>query len=85
MAYSSGLFANYVLSVTWVFETRRLDSRFAELAIFAAVGIVGLAVTELVVWLFVEFLLVHYLLAKVISTGFAFPSKFFVRRHLLFR
>src|SRR3981189_127069 len=59
-----GLLVGYVLSVTLVFKYRRLNDKRIELASFAGIGVVGLAINAAVISFGVKFLGVHYLIAK---------------------
>ena len=84
IAYILGTAINYGLSVTLVFNKRRMDSRTREFLVFALVGVTGLGITELLIWLMVDYASTHYLLAKIVSTSFIFLAKFIVRKYLLF-
>ncbi|HML04982.1 MAG TPA: GtrA family protein [Methanobacterium sp.] len=54
MAFILGLIANYVLSIRWVFNKRTLDNMWSEFTIFAVIGIVGMILTEIFMWFFVD-------------------------------
>lgn len=84
IAYILGTAINYGLSVTLVFDKRRMDSRTREFFVFALVGVTGLGITGLLIWLMVDIASTHYLLAKIVSTSFIFLAKFIVRKNLLF-
>ena len=84
IAYILGTAINYGLSVTLVFDKRRMDSRTREFLVFALVGVAGLGITALLIWLMVDIASAHYLLAKIVSTSFIFLAKFIVRKNLLF-
>ena len=84
IAYILGTAINYGLSVTLVFDKRRMDSRTREFLVFALVGVTGLGITELLIWLMIDIASAHYLLAKIVSTSFIFLAKFIVRKNLLF-
>ena len=58
--FVAGLTVNYVLSVLWVFASRKLKSRIAEFTIFAVVGVVGLGLSQLVMYLGVGVAGVYY-------------------------
>jgi putative flippase GtrA len=85
LSFLLGLSVNYALSVLWVFSRRSLRSRWAEFGIFAAVGVVGLALNALFMWLFTDVAGVHYLLSKIGSTFLVFIWNFFARKLSLFR
>ena len=53
----------------WIFDQRRFDNRLFEVALFVAIGVVGLLLTALFMWLFTDRLDMHYLLSKVLTTA----------------
>lgn len=85
IAYMSGLILKYAISVTWVFNTRILMNKFVEFIVFAIIGVVGLGLNELLMWVFTGMLQFHYLAAKVISSGFTTIWNFSARKCILFR
>ncbi len=85
VGFMAGLVINYVISVWWVFDSRRLSSPLAEFGLFAFIGVAGLGWNELLLWLLVAFGGVHYLLSKVAATAFVFGWNFVVRKVVLFR
>jgi putative flippase GtrA len=55
MAFILGLIANYALSVNWVFNKHTIDNIWSEFVIFAVIGVVGMLLTEVIMWFFVDF------------------------------
>jgi putative flippase GtrA len=84
LGFSVGLLVNYLLSVTWVFQERRLENRLLEALGFAGVGLAGLALNEGLMALFVEGFGLAYALAKIPATGVGFLFNYGLRRVLLF-
>jgi putative flippase GtrA len=84
IAFTLGLITNYILSVTWVFEKRSVQSRWKEFAIFTLIGIIGLLSNELMLWFFTEIVRLHYLMSKIISAGIVYFWNFFARKFSLF-
>jgi putative flippase GtrA len=84
LGFTGGLLVNYLLSVAWVFKERRLANRWAEAAGFVAVGLIGLAVNEGLMALFVEGFGLVYAVAKFPATGIGFVFNYGLRRILLF-
>ena len=70
--FALGLAAVYFLSIRWVFVERRLANARAEFAIFAAIGVAGMALNEIVIYVGVESLSLSYELAKLASAGVVF-------------
>ncbi|MDY0001388.1 MAG: GtrA family protein [Polyangia bacterium] len=83
--FCAGLTLNYILSITWVFSDRALKSVRAEFLIFALIGVSGLGLNELLLWLGTDLAGLHYTLSKVGATGVVFLFNFAVRKLLLFR
>lgn len=83
-SYLGGLIVNYFLSIVWVFHSRKLDNRRLEFGIFLIIGIAGLGINELLMWLFVDVLALYYLLARVFSAGFGYAWKYVARKLILF-
>ncbi len=80
-----GTAVNYVLSRTWVFQRRSIVNTSAELAIFTLIGVVGLGLNELILWMFQSKLGIHYMFAKVVSGIVVFMWNFGARKIALFR
>ena len=79
-----GLAVNYMLSVLWVFDTHRVSGRQLEFLLFAIIGLVGLGMTELFMYLFTDLGHVHYLLSKILTAILVYAWNFLARRFMLF-
>ena len=85
IAFAAGLCITYLFSILWVFDNRSLKSRRAEIAIFVLIGVCGLGLTELFMWLFTSRAGIHYLVAKIITTVLVFVWNFAAKKTILFR
>lgn len=83
-SFLSGMVVGYVLSITMVFDYRRLNDQRIEFLSFAAIGGIGLGINTAVIFIAVRYFEVHYLGAKCIAAGFTFAFNFLARRQLLF-
>ena len=79
-----GLALNYALSTRLVFSQHRLADRRLEFVGFALIGVAGLILTEITLWVTMVQLGLMPLPAKLISAGVTFLSNFFLRKWLLF-
>ena len=80
-----GAVTAYRLSVRFVFTQRRLaQSPAAEFMSFAAIGVAGLGVTQLVLWVGIEWLGANPELSKLAAAGVSFCLNFAARKLLLF-
>lgn len=84
IAFAAGLALVYALSVRWVFRARRLRDARLEFAVFAAIGLGGMAVNEGLLYLAVEHAAYSYEFAKVFAAGGVFAFNFLLRKLLLF-
>lgn len=85
IAFLVGLTVNYVISIKWVFAARTTENRSLEFTIFAIIGIIGLALNELIMWLCTDLVGFHYALSKIASTAIVYFWNFIARRQILFR
>ena len=85
IAFLIGLSVNYVLSIQWVFTRRSIGDKRVEFLLFAGIGLAGLGLNELFIWLFTEIVGFHYLASKIASTVFVYLWNFFARKYSLFR
>jgi putative flippase GtrA len=83
VAFAVGTLVNYAISMRWVFTDRAERALRVEFALFCAVGVVGLGLNHLLIWGLVSLLSVHYLAAKILSTGTVLGWNFFARRFAL--
>ncbi len=84
IGFGLGLAVIYVVSVRWVFSHRRLANARAEFALFALVGLAGMALNQLVIYAGVERFAFSYEVAKIVSAGAVFTFNFATRKLLLF-
>lgn len=84
LGFAFGLATVYLLSVRWVFRYRRLADRRAEFALFAVIGLAGMALNQGIIYLIVQWMPGSYEIAKLISAGMVFCFNFISRKLLLF-
>lgn len=85
IAFLFGLILNYFLSISWVFNKRKLNNRHVELGFFVLIGIVGLGLNEVLIWFFTQNLQLYYLISKIIAAVIILFWNFFARKLILFR
>lgn len=85
IAFILGLVINYVLSTKWVFSDRKYKSKWIEFLFFTFIGIVGLGLNEILIFIVSHNLDKHYMIGKIISTIVVFFWNFFARKYLLFK
>jgi putative flippase GtrA len=84
LSFGIGLAVNYSISILWVFNSRVVQNRGLELAIFALLAIIGLGLNELIMYIATEFVGLYFMHSKIVATGFTFVFNFLSRRIVLF-
>lgn len=82
LAFLAGLITNYLLSVAWIFRSTGKIKK--EFAIFSAIGIAGLAWTEIIMWFFVEKLDFSVMPSKIIALILVLFWNFIMRKKFAF-
>jgi putative flippase GtrA len=83
VGFMLGSTTNYFLSVRWVFVPGRFR-RELEFSFFIIVSVVGLALNQLTMWLFVSVPRIHYLYAKVFAIAIVTVWNFVAKKRLVF-
>lgn len=80
--FIGGLAVLYALSSRYVFKNSKLSSKSTEVGLFALIGIVGLGILSLSMWLLTDLVGINYLVSKIIATVGVYLWNFFARRAL---
>jgi putative flippase GtrA len=84
VGFSVGILITYILSVRWVFATRRVGNVWAERAVFLLIGVAGLVINQAVMFGLTEIALFPYAVSKLASVALVFTFNFTARKALLF-
>jgi putative flippase GtrA len=84
VAFVVGNIVNYSLSVRWVFEVRAVKNPRLEFALFVLVGLAGLGINQLILWMLTGGLQIYYLQSKLVTAGVLLIWNFAARKLLLF-
>lgn len=83
LGFMTGWVVSYWINVNWVFSYRRYHFHF-EFTLFTLIVLIGLGLSELLMYLWVNWLGQNYLIAKVISSGLVFVYNYAAKKLLLF-
>ncbi len=84
LAFLVGLTTNYLISIVWVFQKRTFENRLAEYGIFGLLGVLGLGLNQLLIYVLTEHVGCHYLFSKATATALVFLWNFGSRKLVLF-
>lgn len=82
--FCAGASTVYALSVAWVFSERRFRRSDHEFIIFVSIGILGLGLTELVLYACTDLSGLDYRMSKVVAAAIVFLFNFSLRKLVLF-
>lgn len=80
ISFSVSVAVNYILSVTFVFETDKEKNRLGEFVVFVFLSGIGLGINEVCMWLAVEWMGIHYMISKIGATAVVMVYNFISRK-----
>lgn len=80
LSFTLGLIVNYILSKKYVFVNEKIDNKNFEFVVYGLIGITGLLIDTLLLFILVDKFSIYYLIGKIISTLIVFIWNFVVRK-----
>jgi len=80
-----GVTVNYVLSSRFVFAERASVGRYGEIAVYVVVSLIGLGLTEALLWFFTAEIGWYFMISKGVASLIAFAWNFTARKLVLYR
>lgn len=85
IAFVVGLAANYLLSIFFVFsESKQVKNKAAEFIAYAVIGVIGLGLTEVIMYLLTDICGLYFLLSKIIAAAIVLAWNFVARKKILY-
>lgn len=83
IAFTVSVVVNYILSIKWVFDVSGKHSGKRNFIIFIVFSLMGLGLTELIMWIGEDLLHISYLIVKIIATIIVMVFNFVTRKIFL--
>ena len=83
VAFSVSVIVNYILSVMFVFDVNKEKDSKKNFILFIVFSVIGLGLTELLMWIGVDLMKISYLLVKIGATGIVMVFNFVTRKKFL--
>jgi len=83
IAFSISVIFNYILSIIWVFDVDKEKDKKKNFIIFILLSIVGLILTEIIMYIGTDIAHIHYLIVKIIATAIVMVFNFITRKMFL--
>lgn len=83
IAFTISVIFNYILSVKWVFDVDKNKSNRRNFILFIIFSIIGLGITELIMYIGSDLLNFNYLIVKIFATAVVMVFNFITRKIFL--
>ena len=85
LGFIAGLIFVYIVSNKWVFTNRKMQQhQVVEFTVFSIIGVVGLLLTMLFMWIFTDLCSIHALISKLLTTALVLIWNFGARKVILY-
>lgn len=85
ISFTVSVVINYLLSMSWVFKSNKKRGKKEEFIIFIVLSVGGLLLNQVMMYVFVDYMNVYYLLAKIVATAIVMIYNFTSRKLILER
>ena len=83
LSFSISVIVNYTLSLKFVFETNQENNKIVEFLVFIILSVIGLGINQVLMWVCVDKIHVHYMISKIGVTGVVMVYNFVTRKLIL--
>lgn len=83
LGFSISVVFNYIASVKWVFDVDQAKSKSKNFILFIIFSIIGLLLTELIMYIGTDKLSFNYMIVKIIATAVVMVFNFITRKIFL--
>ena len=83
IAFTISVIYNYIASVKWVFDVNKEKNEKTNFVIFIVLSIVGLIITEIIMWFGTDVMKISYLILKIVATAIVMVFNFITRKMFL--
>lgn len=83
IAFIVSVIFNYILSVKWVFDVNKEKSEKKNFVLFIIFSVIGLILTDIIMWFGTDILNITYLIIKIVATAIVMVFNFITRKLFL--
>ena len=81
IAFIISVIFNYILSIKWVFNVNKEIDQKKNFIIFIVLSIIGLILTEIIMWFGTDIIKISYLIVKIFATAIVMVFNFITRKN----
>lgn len=83
LGFTISVIFNYIASVKWVFDVSKKNSSTKQFVLFIVFSVMGLGITEAIMWFGEDILKISYLIVKIFATAVVMVFNFITRKMFL--
>ena len=84
IAFLTGIAITYICSKLYIFTKTRIKNRTAEFTVFLIIGIIGLVLNNIFLYIFTEYLGLYYMVSKCLVIAITYLWNYFARKIFIF-
>ena len=83
LSFTISVIYNYIASIKWVFDVNKKNNQKKNFVLFIIFSVIGLLLTELIMYVGSVKLKINYLFVKIVATGIVMVFNFVTRKLFL--
>lgn len=83
IGFTVSVIFNYIASIKWVFDVNKERSSTKQFILFIVFSVIGLLITELIMWVGTDIFDINYLFVKIVATAIVMVFNFITRKMFL--
>lgn len=83
LGFTISVIFNYIASIKWVFDVNKEKDEKKNFILFIVFSIIGLVLTEIIMWFGTDIININYLIVKIIATAIVMVFNFITRKMFL--
>lgn len=84
ISFLAGIAITYILSKFYIFTKTKIHNKINEFTVFLVIGITGLILNNIFLYVFTEYLGIYYMLSKFFVIIITYLWNYFARKKLIF-
>ena len=79
ISFTISVIFNYIMSIKWVFNVTKKQG-IEDFIKFVILSVIGLGINELIMYIMVDIINIHYMISKLFATGIVMIYNFITRK-----
>ncbi len=84
ISFLAGIAITYIFSKLYIFTKTSISSKTAEFTVFLVIGIIGLILNNIFLYIFTDVFDIHYMLSKCLVIAITYLWNYFARKKFIF-